>query len=104
MKTKTALFRMAGKLQPPPSGIHKMSSTTLKSVEQSQVYAESLGLLHGEFLKKWYHLAKTKVFFHHFPDLVPCDFSLFPSTKEALTGQWFEAKEEVMPATGAYLK
>ena len=36
------------------------------------------------------------------PNLVPCDFFLFPNLKKSLAGQKFESNEEVIAATEAY--
>jgi len=77
-----------------------------------QYYADLLDRLDAELKKKWPHLAKKKVLFHHdnapahssaiamtklvelryellsyptySPDLAPCDFYLFPNMKKGL--------------------
>ena len=36
------------------------------------------------------------------PDLVPCDFFLFPKLKKSLAGQKFELNEEVIATKEAY--
>ncbi|EGI63726.1 Histone-lysine N-methyltransferase SETMAR, partial [Acromyrmex echinatior] len=36
------------------------------------------------------------------PDLVPCDFFLFPNLKKSLAGQKFQSNEEVIAATEAF--
>ena len=82
-------------------------------------------------MKKRPHLAKKKVLFHHdnapahsssaiatmklielryellphptySPDLVPCDFFLFPNMKKWLGGKRFTSNEEAIAATEAY--
>ena len=37
------------------------------------------------------------------PDLVPCDFFLFPNLKKSPAGQKFESNEEIIAATKAYI-
>jgi len=93
-------------------------------------YAELLGRFATELQKIRPHLAKKKVLFHHdnapahtfalakaklvefgyelqphppySPELVRCDFFLFPNLKMSLVGQKFAPNEEVVAATEAF--
>ena len=97
-----------------------------------QYYVDLLDRFDAELKKKWPHLAKKKVLFHHdnapdhssaiamaklvelryellshppcSPDLASCDFYLFPNMKKWLGGKRFASNEEVIAETETYFK
>jgi len=95
-----------------------------------QYYANLLGRFDAELIRKWPHLAKKKVLFHHdnapvhssaiataklvelryellphlpySPNLASYDFFLFPNIKKWLGGKRFTLNEELIAETEAY--